>query len=263
MPVFSFAARGLGAIAAALIFAVLVAVAGAAGAGVLRGSVKDAEGKPVEGAVVMAMLVDSDQAPRAVGTDAQGAFRVAGLAAGTYRVGVRKAGFVSREFAAVEVGADGTTLDVALQKPKPLAAIGPAPGGSASGGGVARAGGRSISITSVPKEEAEKEATGVLRATFVDHLVLMEFFNQQAKDGREVVQVIPLDVGDSLFVTPPLGTGQAGLPGAAGLRADRGRAGQGSDGPAEGEDAAGAAPAVGRLVRADLPIGAAVRARRG
>jgi hypothetical protein len=202
---FSFVARALGAIAAAVVLAVLVAVAGAAGAGVLHGSVKDAEGKPVEGAVVMAMLVDSDQAPRAVGTDAQGTFRVAGLAAGTYRVGVRKAGFVSREFAAVEVGADGATLDVALQKPKPLAAIGPAPGGPASGGGVARAGGRSISITSVSKEEAEKEETGVLRVTVVDDLVLMEFLNQQAKDGREVVQVIPLDVGDSLFVTAPLG----------------------------------------------------------
>ena len=201
-PVFS---RALGAIAAALVFAVLVAVAGAAGAGVLRGSVKDAEGKPVEGAVVMAMLADSDQAPRAVGTDAQGTFRVAGLAAGTYRVGVRKAGFVSREFAAVKVGADGATLDVALQKPTPLAAIGPAPGAAASGGGVARAGGRSISITSVSREEAAKEEMAVLRATYVDDLALMEFFNQQAKDGREVVQVIPLEVGDSLFVTVPLG----------------------------------------------------------
>ena len=39
----------------------------------------------------------------------------------------------------------------------------------------------------------------------MDDLVLMEFFNQQAKDGREIVQVIPLDVGDSLFVTAPLG----------------------------------------------------------
>ena len=82
MPLFSFVVRALGAIAAAVVFAVLVAVAGAAGAGVLHGSVKDAEGKPVEGAVVMAMLVDSDQAPRAVGTDAQGVYRVAGLAAG-------------------------------------------------------------------------------------------------------------------------------------------------------------------------------------
>ena len=78
MPLFSFVARALAAIAAALVFAVLVAVAGAAGGGVLRGTVKDAEGKPVDGAVVMTMLVDSDQAPRAVGTDAQGAFRVAG-----------------------------------------------------------------------------------------------------------------------------------------------------------------------------------------
>jgi len=205
VPLFSFAARALGAIAAALVFAVLVAVAGSSGGGVLRGTVKDAEGKPVEGAVVMTMLVDSDQAPRAVGTDAQGTFRVAGLAAGTYRVGVRKAGFVSREFAAVKVGADGATLDVALQKPTPLAAIGPAPGAAASGGGVARSGGRSISITSAPKEEAAKQETAVLRATYVDDLALMEFFNQLAKDGREVVQVIPLEVGDSLFVTEPLG----------------------------------------------------------
>lgn len=204
MSLFRFAARALGAISAAVAFAVLVAVAGAAGGGELRGTVKDADGKPLQGAVVMTTQVDSEQAPRAVGTDAQGNFRVAGLAAGTYRVGVRKAGFASREFAAVKVGAGVATLDVALQKPAPLAAIGPAPGAAASGGGVARAGGRSISITSAPKEEAEKQETAVLRATFVDDLALMEFFNQQAKDGREVVQVIPLDVGESLFVTAPL-----------------------------------------------------------
>ncbi len=33
----------------------------------------------------------------------------------------------------------------------------------------------------------------------------MEFLNQQAKDGREVVQVLPLEAGDSLFVTVSLG----------------------------------------------------------
>ncbi|MCU0225628.1 MAG: carboxypeptidase-like regulatory domain-containing protein [Acidobacteria bacterium] len=205
MSLLSVFVRALGAIAAALVFAVLVAVAGAPGSGVLRGTVKDADGKPVEGAVVMAMLEDSEQAPRAVGTDALGVYRVSGLAPGTYRVGVRKAGFVSREFGAVTVGAEGATLDVALQKPQPLAAIGPASGAPGAGGGVARAGGRSISITSAPKEDAAKQETAVLRATYVDDLALMEFLNQQAKDGREVVQVLPLEAGDSLFVTVSLG----------------------------------------------------------
>ena len=205
MSLLSVFARALGAIAAALVFAVLVAVAGAPGSGVLRGTVKDADGKPVEGAVVMAMLEGSEQAPRAVGTDALGVYRVSGLAPGTYRVGVRKAGFVSREFGAVTVGTEGATLDVALQKPQPLAAIGPASGAPGAGGGVARAGGRSISITSTPKEDAAKQETAVLRATYVDDLALMEFLNQQAKDGREIVQVIPLEAGESLFVTVPLG----------------------------------------------------------
>lgn len=178
------------------------------GQATLRGTVRDAEGKPVDGAVVMAAIDGSERPPKAVSSDAEGKFRIAGLSPDVYRVTVRKAGFLTREQSDVTVRGEAS-LDLQLEKPRPLAALGATSaesGAPAAGGGVARAGGRSISITGVPKEQAAKEEqTGVRLAAFADDLALMEFLNQLSHDGREVVDVIPLGVTESLFVTRPLG----------------------------------------------------------
>jgi len=200
-------AAGLAVIALAVLLGALAPPAAAEEA-TLRGSVHDAEGNPVEGAVVVAVVDGSDRPPKAVSCGADGRFRIAGLAPDLYRVTVRKAGFLTKELPGVTIRGEAS-LDVQLEKPRPLSTIGgiSAGGGApAAGGGVARAGGRTISISSVPKEQAAKEEeTSVQLATFADDLALMEFLNQQAEDGREVVHVVPLEVTESLFVTVPLG----------------------------------------------------------
>jgi Carboxypeptidase regulatory-like domain len=82
-------------LAGALALAALVLAAPAAAQnGSISGRVLDASGAPIAGAVIEANR-DASSVRRGTTTDAQGAYRIAGLPAGRYQVRVRRAGFQS------------------------------------------------------------------------------------------------------------------------------------------------------------------------
>jgi hypothetical protein len=103
------------AIAATVILIAAAGLARAAPASAISGSVKDPSGAPVAGAMVEFQAVPSGGSPKSVSTDATGAFRIPGLAAGHYRIRVAQPGFAAFEREVV-LGEDGdATLEVRLE----------------------------------------------------------------------------------------------------------------------------------------------------
>jgi len=93
-----------------MVFALAPFGARAGALGALRGSVTDADGTPIANASVT--LQGALRATAA--TDASGAFRFRDLPAGTYGVSVAKAGYAPATLDGIAVGADETTVAIAL-----------------------------------------------------------------------------------------------------------------------------------------------------
>jgi len=112
--------RTAGAVAAA---GSLPAPAGAAEAGMLRGTVTDARGAPVVGARVTLSTGEPLHA-RTVFTDADGRYAVPGLRGGAeYALRVRRVGWKDRRIEAVGVEPEGSRLDLALERETDPAAV--------------------------------------------------------------------------------------------------------------------------------------------
>ncbi|HEU4456742.1 MAG TPA: TonB-dependent receptor [Longimicrobium sp.] len=107
-------ARHIAAAVAIIVTIPLFAVPAAAqGAGTLSGRVLGAAGSPVEGATVLAVPAGGGEGRRAR-TDAAGAWRIARLPAGAYRVRATRLGFASAEREASVAAGGETRLELRL-----------------------------------------------------------------------------------------------------------------------------------------------------
>ena len=84
----------------------------------IRGTVTDADGVPIEWAAVWFASGDHPTPDIAAVTDASGAFTLTAPAPGTYRVGCRGEGYAPVEVT-VEVGDDHVDLDITLPPDTP------------------------------------------------------------------------------------------------------------------------------------------------
>ena len=84
----------------------------------IRGTVTDADGVPVEWAAVWFAWGDHPTPDIAALTDASGAFTLTAPAPGTYRVGCRAEGHAPVEVT-VEVGDEDVDLDITLPRDTP------------------------------------------------------------------------------------------------------------------------------------------------
>ena len=130
------AARGWLAGAGLLALAALVPTGAFAQSAALEGSVTDAQGGALAGAVVTAAAPGME--PVSAATDSGGMYRFAMLAPGTYALTVEMSGFRTERRAALELGA-GETLSVDVRlglapfaQQVDVIGIGPSPGSSVS-----------------------------------------------------------------------------------------------------------------------------------
>jgi iron complex outermembrane receptor protein len=109
-------ARALRTWSLALVLALATVASAAAQSGTLTGKVTLSDGRPLAGAVVTVLNPNGVEAARA-NSRADGTFRIAGLAPGSYTVRVSSIGYTVREFAGTTIAAGGTaTIAAALEQ---------------------------------------------------------------------------------------------------------------------------------------------------